>query len=65
MDIPEAKASTSGHFCVAARSLKFMFVSKMWSLPTIPWLPQLGERSANVNHLFLNCSRHCSPNRQP
>lgn len=24
MDIPEAKASTSGHFCVAARSSEFM-----------------------------------------
>lgn len=67
MDIPEAKASTSGHFCVALRSSEFRFVSKMWSFAVcLPYhgYPSL-EKSVNVNHLFPDCCRHCSLNCQP
>lgn len=65
MDIPETKGSTSGHLCVAARSSKFMFGSKKVVIAYHTMATPVGKRSANVNHLFLDCSRHCSLNRQP
>lgn len=36
MDIPEAKASTSGCFCFIARSSEFMFVGRRGRSPTKP-----------------------------